>query len=1124
VADRTVSVKLKADISEYTASLARASAETRGMTGDIEKSVDRDLPPVLRRSGDRGGGVLSEGIAAGLVRNSPLIAAAAGGALALGAPLVLAGATALFAGIGAVAAAQSAEVRLAWSNTWNEIQRGAIADSASLIPVFTSMTAQIGQAFERMRPLLRDAFTAVGPQIDVFANSLINATQNALPGLVRAVESGMPVVQGLGNFLESIGRGMSDFFDILAQHAPAAGQAFASLGDIVARLLPTLAELMGQGVELAANVLPLLSGSLSLVLDVVDALGPMMQPLLAGFLAFRTVGAISGVLTTFATGLGSIASNLGGMEGAATRAAGALGTFSALLGPISFAVGGSIAAYTIHNQKIQEFGDTYLAAMNKLRQGGEAMEQARRQIDVLRQAAEHAPAQFLWFGNEHLDALRQAEAEYRNVWNSMTPLAQAQSKIAEWTATVTQRMAEQGPTAEGTRIAQERLAYWTQQAGQAQFDMGNSMAKATGDALAVTPAIALVGDAAGKTKTQVDEAVTSVQAWRGELQTVATSFVDPLNTYKTMLQDKTAAERASAEATAAATSSSTDSWKNYVGNVDVSLTELADRLQQQLAEQENWRANILTITQRGGLEVGQAIAAMGQEGVALAAKMADGSDAEFQRMAALITQDTRNGSASANAEFDTGMRIMAVIGANGGQATAAEVNAKLQIGVDEVARIAAQYGIKLADGINPLLTSLGKANIPLVSSGIRLGGHAEGGYTGDGGKYEPAGIVHRGEYVLTKKQTENLGIDRIEQFANSGYAEGGLVGLGHRFQSMGARVAEHPAFPPLDMHGHGKTSLHYTGHAIDVNTRPGESAQEQRELAPLAALARSLGFRTIFMAPGHYNHLHVDDGGVGGSMGVMTPAIVLPTPPSTAPYQSPISTAADATMQRAYDDATAWVAENTILPEAAGGTADSGNTAGYRALGRTIAASMGYGSQFGAIDSIFTRESGWNPNAQNPTSTAYGIPQFLNATWAAYGGKTSDPGRQIRAGIQYMKDRYGSPNGANAFWNSHHWYDDGGILPRGASLAYNGTGAGEQKAVFTNEQWGALQTLASREVSGGSSSGRPGGSQVVVNIQDARLSGTFEIGGDGLGRIIDGRIVSAVSSVSDGLVSAGVRS
>jgi hypothetical protein len=259
-------------------------------------------------------------------------------------------------------------------------------------------------------------------------------------------------------------------------------------------------------------------------------------------------------------------------------------------------------------------------------------------------------------------------------------------------------------------------------------------------------------------------------------------------------------------------------------------------------------------------------------------------------------------------------------------------------------------------------------------------------------------------------------------------------------------------------------------------------------------------------------------------MGVMTPAIVLPTPPSTAPYQSPISTAADATMQRAYDDATAWVAENTILPEAAGGTADSGNTAGYRALGRTIAASMGYGSQFGAIDSIFTRESGWNPNAQNPTSTAYGIPQFLNATWAAYGGKTSDPGRQIRAGIQYMKDRYGSPNGANAFWNSHHWYDDGGILPRGASLAYNGTGAGEQKAVFTNEQWGALQTLASREVSGGSSSGRPGGSQVVVNIQDARLSGTFEIGGDGLGRIIDGRIVSAVSSVSDGLVSAGVRS
>ncbi len=54
-----------------------------------------------------------------------------------------------------------------------------------------------------------------------------------------------------------------------------------------------------------------------------------------------------------------------------------------------------------------------------------------------------------------------------------------------------------------------------------------------------------------------------------------------------------------------------------------------------------------------------------------------------------------------------------------------------------------------------------------------------GGYTGDGGRSEPAGIVHRGEYVLTAEETSRLGISRIEAFksgVSKGFATGGLVG------------------------------------------------------------------------------------------------------------------------------------------------------------------------------------------------------------------------------------------------------------------------------------------------------------------------------------------------------------
>ncbi|RJU01975.1 hypothetical protein D6T65_04975 [Arthrobacter frigidicola] len=55
-------------------------------------------------------------------------------------------------------------------------------------------------------------------------------------------------------------------------------------------------------------------------------------------------------------------------------------------------------------------------------------------------------------------------------------------------------------------------------------------------------------------------------------------------------------------------------------------------------------------------------------------------------------------------------------------------------------------------------------------------GFAHGGYTGDGGKYDPAGVVHKGEYVFTKEQTAALGKDRLAQMASA--AVRGSAGLG----------------------------------------------------------------------------------------------------------------------------------------------------------------------------------------------------------------------------------------------------------------------------------------------------------------------------------------------------------
>jgi hypothetical protein len=72
-------------------------------------------------------------------------------------------------------------------------------------------------------------------------------------------------------------------------------------------------------------------------------------------------------------------------------------------------------------------------------------------------------------------------------------------------------------------------------------------------------------------------------------------------------------------------------------------------------------------------------------------------------------------------------------------------------------------------------------------------------------------------------------------------------------------------------------------------------------------------------------------------------------------------------------------------------------------------------SEFGCLSDLWTRESGWNPAAANP-SGAFGIPQALPGSKMASAGADwqTNPATQIRWGLGYIRDLYGSPCGA---WN-----------------------------------------------------------------------------------------------------------
>lgn len=81
-------------------------------------------------------------------------------------------------------------------------------------------------------------------------------------------------------------------------------------------------------------------------------------------------------------------------------------------------------------------------------------------------------------------------------------------------------------------------------------------------------------------------------------------------------------------------------------------------------------------------------------------------------------------------------------------------------------------------------------------------------------------------------------------------------------------------------------------------------------------------------------------------------------------------------------------------------------------------------TEFGCLDSLWTKESNWEPGAANPSSGAFGIPQSLPGSQMASAGSDwqTNPATQIKWGLTYIQGRYGSPCGAWAHETSAGWY------------------------------------------------------------------------------------------------------
>src|SRR5487761_1839969 len=103
------------------------------------------------------------------------------------------------------------------------------------------------------------------------------------------------------------------------------------------------------------------------------------------------------------------------------------------------------------------------------------------------------------------------------------------------------------------------------------------------------------------------------------------------------------------------------------------------------------------------------------------------------------------------------------------------------------------------------------------------------------------------------------------------------------------------------------------------------------------------------------------------------------------------------------------------------------NSSAYAAL-QSAAAKKGWtGAQWAALVNVEMAEAGFNIHAQNPGSGAYGLAQFISgpSEYAQYGGNSVTAAGQAVGMVNYVAQRYGTPEAAWAHEQAFHWYGSG---------------------------------------------------------------------------------------------------
>lgn len=394
---------------------------------------------------------------------------AASAAASAGVAAALGGASAAFIGLGAVALRNNAEVKASFQDLSDTISDGLAQDAAPLADAFTGAADQIAASYEKLRPQMRQAFAASAPHVATLTSGVTGFAEQAMPGMVTAVQSADPVMEGFRQLMVDAGAGTRQFFNTVSQSSEQAGQAIQHFGqlardglpeiggilnnltslwaehgdqvvDVVTRMLGVINELSGSALPvLSAGVgtaLDVLSGLLNVIEPLSGAIGPLIGLWLSLGTAMKGMRAVQGVITNVSGTVTNFAD--ASRRAGSTRGVGALrgagrGLMGMLGGPFGLAVAGATAALAAFGSQSQQASQDQKKLADALRESGGEFDANARKTLMNSQSYQEWSGTIDELGLSHekvLDGIVQGGSAYDNLRAKVKDLATAETQGA----------------------------------------------------------------------------------------------------------------------------------------------------------------------------------------------------------------------------------------------------------------------------------------------------------------------------------------------------------------------------------------------------------------------------------------------------------------------------------------------------------------------------------------------------------------------------------------------------------------------------------------------------------------------------------------------------------------------